>query len=101
MNQSAAIAAAEARADRAEEAALDSKIRLAVTNSRLTELEAAAAIRQDAMATAAVRQLVTQGAIRRDDAFQQHEWKAQFLADAALIPLAIGRTFNQKRRLIK
>ncbi|HEX4348954.1 MAG TPA: hypothetical protein VH251_01135 [Verrucomicrobiae bacterium] len=98
MNTAAAIAAAESRAHRAEIAALETQIRLAIAHDRLAELETVAARRRDAEAERAVRQLVTRGAIGKGDAFTMHEWKNKFLADAALIPLAVGKVFNMRVR---
>jgi len=100
MNDTATIAAIEARAARSEAAALELQIRLAITRARLDELEAAATERRDAAAERTVRQLVLSGVIGKADTFTTHELKAQFLADPALIPLAIGKTFNLRKRVI-
>jgi predicted ATPase with chaperone activity len=101
MNTANTIAEIEGRAARAEAAALETQIQLVVTQSRLADLEAAAAKRKDVEATAAVRQMVFAGAIGSGDTFTQHEWKNKFLADAALIPLCIGKPYNQRKRAIK
>lgn len=100
MNDHAAIIAAESRADRAESAALSAEIQLAITRTRLAELEATAAMRRDAVATAAVMALVRLGTVRRDD-FTMQVWKQKFLNDAALITLAVGKTFNMRKRATK
>lgn len=101
MNNAAAILAAESRAARAEFAALETQIRLAITRARLAELETADARRKDAEATAAVRQLVLAGAISKGDTFAQHEWKNKLLADVALIPLCLCHPYNQRKRATK
>lgn len=98
MKTAPAIIAAEARAERAEAAALEKQVELAITRARLAEMETEAANRQDAEATSAVRQLVSRGAIKPGDTFNQHFFKAQFLADTALIPLCLCKPFNNRRR---
>ncbi len=97
MSNTADIAEIEARAARAEAAVLDAQVRLAITRARLDELEAATAKRRDADAERAVRHLVFAGVIGKGDVFTHYEWKQKFLADPALIPLAIGEPYNQRK----
>jgi hypothetical protein len=99
MNNPDAIAEAEVRAARAEAAALETRIRLVIVQARLAELEAAATERRDAEAERAVRRMVSSGVIGKGDTFTAHAWKQKFLADPALVPLAIGKVFNQRKRV--
>ena len=101
MKNTGSIAAAESRAHRAEIAALETHVELVVARRRIAEIEAAEARRKDAEATAAVRQLVTRGAIGKGDVFAHNEWKRKFIADRALIPLCLCRPFNQRKRASK
>ena len=89
------ISEIETRAEQAEARAIASEIRLAIMRARLAELETEAARRSDAEAERAVRQLVFAGAIRRD-LFAHHQMKATLLKDPSVIPLAIGKVFNQR-----
>ncbi len=98
MKPAAAIAAAEARAHRAESVALEMQIRLAFSRVKIAELEASAAKNREASATRGVQQMVLAGAIGRTDTFTQYEWKAKFLADPGLIPLAVGKLFNLRKQ---
>ena len=101
MNDAAAISEIEARAERAEAAALESQIQLAVTRARIAELEATAAKRRDADAERAVRKMVLAGDIGKGDTFTQHEYKAKFITDPSLIFLAVTKPFNMKTRVTK
>ena len=101
MNDAAAILAAESRAHRAEIAALESHVELVIARRRIAEIEAAEARRKDMEATSAVRQLVTRGVIKSADVFHQHYFKAQFVSDAALIPLCLCKPFNMRKRATK
>jgi multidrug efflux pump subunit AcrA (membrane-fusion protein) len=95
MNNDAILAAIEARAEQAEAAAFASEIQLVLTRARIAELEAAVAAARDAQAARAVKALAAHGAIG-GDVFTHHELKQQFITDPELIPLALGRVFNQR-----
>lgn len=95
------VAEIEARASESERRAITAEIQLGITRARVADLEKSAAEAKDRLATAAVQAMVASGAIRRDDTFNQNFFKAQFLADAALMPLCLCKPFNQRKRVTK
>jgi rhamnose utilization protein RhaD (predicted bifunctional aldolase and dehydrogenase) len=97
MSNAQKLSEAEAETRRAERAALDAKIRLAVTEDKIAAHERAEAKHQRALVQSAVQQMVKSGAIRPDDHAAQLDMAGQLLCDPSLIPLALTpRIFRQR-----
>ena len=97
MTNAQKLAEAEANTRRAERAALDAIIRLAIVNDKIAAHEKAEAKHQRALVQSAVAKLVQSGAIRPDDFAGQFDMTEQFLSDPSLIPLALTpRVFRQR-----
>jgi hypothetical protein len=86
MTKAQKLAAAKAEARRAERAALDAKIRLAIVREKLDAHETAEARRQRILIQAVVKRMVKSG-----DYAGEFTLTAQFIADPALIPLALTK----------
>lgn len=99
MSTTEKIKQAEARARRAEARAIDLQILLALCRARQAEQELQKARERDFNAERAVRQLHLSGKITTT--FQQHEYKAAFLNEPSLIPLATGHVFNVRRKNVQ
>ena len=92
MSDDEQIAEAKAHARRAERAALEAQIRLAIVQDKITVLETAEARRQRVLVQTAVEKLVKADALRPDDHAGQFDMTAQLLSDpAGLIPLALTK----------
>jgi hypothetical protein len=97
MSNAEKIKQAEARARRAETRALDLQILLALARAKSAERELQNERELNFNAERAVRLLYLSGKITTT--FQQHEYKAAFLNEPSLIPLATGHVFNRKPKL--
>ncbi len=92
MTKAPKLAEAKAHVRRAERAALDAKIRLAIVQDKITVLETAEARRQRILVQTTVDRMVKSGALRPDDHAGQFDMTAQLLSDPSeLIPLALTK----------
>jgi rhamnose utilization protein RhaD (predicted bifunctional aldolase and dehydrogenase) len=92
MTKAQKLADAKAETRRAERAALDAKIRLAIVREKLDAHETAEARRQRVLVQTAVERMVKAGALRPDDHAGQFDMTAQLLSDpSGLIPLALTK----------
>jgi hypothetical protein len=92
MSDAEQIAEAKAQARRAERAALDAKIRLAIVQDKITVLESAEARRQRILIQTVVKRMVKTG-----DYAGEFTLTEQFIADPALIPLALTKKIFRAR----
>lgn len=103
MSYAERLAEAQAATRRMERAALDAKIRLAVTEDAIATREKVEAEHQRLLIQSAVQQMVKSGAIRPDDHAAQLSMTEQLLSDpSGLIPLALTpRIFRQRNAKVK
>jgi len=92
MSDAEQISEAKAHARRAERAAFDAKIRLAIVQDKITAHETTEARRQRILVQTAVERMVKSGALRPGDHAGQFDMTAQLLSDpSGLIPLALTK----------
>ena len=93
-----AVMAAERREAAANERALHFEMQGEILTDKIKTLEAAAMKRKESDAAAAVKKLVAQGKISREDLLSQMDFKAKFIADPTLIRLALATPPKSTRR---
>jgi rhamnose utilization protein RhaD (predicted bifunctional aldolase and dehydrogenase) len=97
MTNAKQLAEAEAQTRRAERAAMNAEIRLAIVDDKIAAHERAEAKHQRALVQSALEQMVKSGAIRADDHAAQLHMAGQLITDPSLIPLSLTpRIFRQR-----
>jgi rhamnose utilization protein RhaD (predicted bifunctional aldolase and dehydrogenase) len=91
MSAAEQIAEAKAEARRAERAALDAKIRLAIVQDKITAHETAEARRQKVLIQSAVKKMVATGAVHAGDHYGQFRMLEQLARDPSLVTLALTK----------
>jgi hypothetical protein len=97
MTPAEQIAEANARQRQAEARELEMRIRLAIVREKIGAHETAEAKRQRDLIDAAVKMMVTSGAIPPGDHAARLDMTAQLLNDPSLIPLALTKTVYRAR----
>ncbi|MGB7749296.1 MAG: hypothetical protein WBN75_18640 [Verrucomicrobiia bacterium] len=96
MTKTQKLVAAKAEARRAERAALDAKIRLAIVREKLDTHETAEAKQQRALVESAVKKLIATGAVHPGDHYGQFHVLEQLVKDPSLVTLALQKIYRAR-----